>query len=297
MLSYPTRILNRLWTTPPRDAVRLIGKRLSKRRNTGYDPEEVMNHRKFMRTQMLYDFLSRYETIIRRSHADWQPLEFNGKRILEMGCGPVMGWGPLTVFLGCVSHTGVEPKFNASILQHPEFEKRYLLPLYRDLRAVYGPRMEFAEFKVAVRERITIVPLTYLEAGLSGPFDVMLSNSVLEHIFPLKDSIVQMKRHAAPGCRFLHLVDFGNHRQSYHPLAGIYEREPEEYFQKFGRLINLHRSPDVLGFFNEAGWRCRREPYYFAREYFNDEIIPYWRDRYDDDSLFMHVAIFFGDAP
>ncbi|MBF0178030.1 MAG: methyltransferase domain-containing protein [Magnetococcales bacterium] len=259
-----------------------------------YDLDAVFTSPKYSRTQRPFDFLNRYQMIIRRVHPDWDPLDFSGKRVLELGCGPNLGWGPLAVFLGCSAYVSTEPMFHAGVWDHPLFERPYLLGCFRDFTGLFGPRMAFAEFCRQVRERITVTTDTRLQEKLGGRFDIMLSNSVLEHITPLQESVVALRDWTAPGGRFLHCVDFGSHRPLPHPLQGLFTMEPERYFQKHGRHVNLFRASDILEFFRQAGFDCQLTPYYSAREYYPDTIHPYWRDRYDPEILFLKVGIFHG---
>ncbi|MEO5369283.1 MAG: class I SAM-dependent methyltransferase [Magnetococcus sp. DMHC-1] len=295
--SLPARVVRSLWERPPRDVVRALQRRLLPGGTSRYDLDAIFASPKYSRTQRAFDFLNRYEMIIRRVHPDWAPLDFAGKRVLELGCGPNLGWGPLAVFLGCSAYVSTEPMFDPAVWDHPQFKNPYLLGCYRDFTGLFGPRLEFDAFCRMVRERITVVPDTHLQKSLGGDFDIMLSNSVLEHISPLPESIAALRSLAAPGGRFLHCVDFGSHRPLSHPLQEIYTMEPEAYFRKQGRHVNLFRATDILEFFQKNGFSCQMTPYYSAREYYPDTLHPYWKDRYDPEILFLKVGIFHGSTP
>ncbi|MBF0124980.1 MAG: methyltransferase domain-containing protein [Magnetococcales bacterium] len=287
--------LKRLWNTPPRQVFGALRRRLS-RHNTRviYDLEEIFSAPKHTRSQRPYDFLHRYQAIIHRHHPEWIEIDFAGKRVLESGCGPMLGWGPLAVYLGCDHFTGVEPMFNSAVFDHPQWSGRYLLNFYRDAAALFGYRMDFDRFLQQVRERVTVLPTTHLSASWSEPFDIWLSNSVLEHVEPLAETLLQLGTLAAPGCRFLHAVDFGNHRATKHPFDDLYTMPPATYRQRFGTQINLYRCNDVQRFLQDAGFQTQLTPYYDAREFFTASISPWWRQRYDEAALFLKVGLFHG---
>ncbi|MBF0159426.1 MAG: methyltransferase domain-containing protein [Magnetococcales bacterium] len=288
------QLLRRLWNTPPRQVANALMRRLSRHDSQIYTLEDIFTSPKHTRSQRPYDFLHRYQAIIRRHHPEWVDLDFAGKRVLESGCGPLLGWGPLAVYLGCSHFVGVEPMFNPAVFDHPQWSGRYLLNLYRDAVALFGQRMGLEQFLQQVRERITILPTTHLASSWSEPFDIWLSNSVLEHVTPLAETLLQLGALAAPGCRFLHAVDFGNHRATNHPFDDLYTISPDIYRQRFGSQINLHRCSDLRQFFQDAGFQTQLTPYYHARECYTATMLPWWRDRYDEETLFLKVGLFHG---
>lgn len=294
-MSTVTRKIKKLYELPPKSVVaqlRTRAKRAFGNKQAGrqYDIDEVIASPKHMRQQRLYDFLSRYERILDRN-TDWVSLSFEGKNVLELGCGPLMGWAPLAIFSGCERYTCIEPQFNYRIFRSDEIKNRYLLPLHKDLSAVYGRNMTFQEFTEEISERVEILASEVLEAELQGPYNVLLSNSCLEHIHGLKESLRKLRAVSSEDCRFLHLVDFGNHRSTASPFKDMYSMEPEAYFQKFGRHINLLRLPDVARCLRESQFDHVTVPYYSFDEFYDDEICDYWK-RYDMEELFIKTVIF-----
>ena len=288
------RVLRRLYELSPKEVIQKTRARLGL-----VDPEELLlrqllDSNKAMRTQWLYDFLSRYEAILAQA-VGWQPLDFEGRAILELGAGPLLGWGPLAIYRGATQYCGVDPTIMPSILWHPELEQRYLHPLYKDLRAVYGERMSFAEFTKRLDERVLICPTTLLDANISGAYDVVLSNSCLEHVSPLIETVVRLKRLSSNEIRFLHLVDFGNHRTPQQPFAGIYEASPEQYIARHGNGINLLRPSDLFEAFRQAGFTPTLVPYYSADVELPATLDPHWR-QFDRDELCIKAAILAGST-
>ncbi len=286
------RLASRLYNLPPREVVHQIRRRIPLLRNTEENIDRLLNGGK-MRPGRPYDFLSRYQTIIGQRHA-WPPIDFADASVIELGCGPLLGWGPMAVFLGCKRFVAVEPGYNPAIPRDSRVATRYFRPMFKDLCALYGTRMSFEAFLTALERHIEPVGAEFLTAEISGSFDLSLSNSCLEHIFPLATSLLRLGELSTATARFLHLVDFGNHRDKAHPFAGLYDGEPEAYLARHGKAINLHRPPDMLAMFHAAGMPATLVPYYFARETHDGTLAPYWRRRYDDEALFLKAGLFVG---
>ena len=255
--------------------------------------EDILGDSKHLRPQRLYDFLTRYEAIVRQRHP-WESLNFEDKRVIELAAGPVLGWAPLAVFLECRSYTCVEPYFNPDVFESKALIDGYFLTIYKDLCAVYGHRVDFATSLQRLRSRTEVLRSEGLYADLEGPYDIALSNSCLEHILALDETIRCLKSVSAPDCRFLHLVDFGNHRGIRNPFDGLYSVEPQIYFGVHKKSINLLRAPDVIEIFRECGFDAELVSYYFFREFYTEDIIPYWSERYSEDDLFLKACIIAG---
>jgi SAM-dependent methyltransferase len=285
--------LRRIYELPPKEVVRKTLLRLRGKEKGIADLGDILASPKHLRPQRPYDMLSRYEAIISRHHS-WPPLEFEGRSVIEIGAGPVLGFAPLAVFLGCARYVCVEPEFNPAIFDSQAITERFFLPLHKDLSGLFGERLSFDEYLSWLRERIRVERADLLGAPLEGPFDIALSNSCLEHIFPLEDSIQRLASVLSPEARFIHLVDFGSHRASRSPFSGMYSREPEAYLAEYGKKVNLLRGPDVLQIFRDASLDAALVPYYRYDEFFEEDIAPYWSERYSKDELFLKAAIIAG---
>jgi SAM-dependent methyltransferase len=282
-----------LYDKSPRQLIRAVARRLGA--NDGaFEIDDIVSSQKHMRSQRLYDFLSRYEAIADRALGEWQPLEFADNRVLEIGCGPLLGWAPLAIFMGCRGYVCVEPMFNPAVLDSQKVREHYLPSLHKDFTAIYGPRMDFDDFLARFLNDVTVERCGLAEARIDQPVDVVLSNSVLEHIHPLKDAVAALQRVSAPGSRFLHLVDFGNHRATRNPFDGMYGVEPAVYRAKVDSSINLLRGSDVVRLFRDAGFAVDLVPYYRAPEFHDGDIGDYWRERQADEDLFLKAALLVG---
>ena len=290
------RLLLRLYELPPKDVLLKVRKRFRPSKGEGPDIEEILSNPTKIRPQRLYDFLSRYQAIIRRQHS-WNDLTFEGKNVLEIGCGPLLGWGPMAVFLDCENFTCVDPHINKDIIRTSTIIERYFLPIYKDLSALYGPRKDFDRFVTDLFNKTTVFKQKFTELQLQRVFNITLSNSCLEHIFPLDVTIRKLREISTADCRFLHLVDFGNHRSTHNPFESIYEIESDAYFSLYGKNINLLRCSDVLRLFQDNGFDAAAVPYYFFEDFFEGRICPYWSEHYHRSELFLKTAIIAGPFP
>lgn len=289
------KILRRLYRLPPEQWVQVISHRLNPSRDIAPNLKEILSNPPKMRPQRLYDFLSRYQAIIRR-HYSWDDLIFEGKNVLEIGCGPLIGWAPLAIFLGCKSFTCVEPYINKELLTLPPIVEKYFLMIYKDLSALYGSRKNFDEYFADIVDKTIVIKQEFheIQSFKCCHYDILLSNSCLEHILHPNATIRKLKEISTTDCRFIHLIDFGNHRATRNPFEGLYEIKPEAYFAKYGRNINLLRSTDFLQLFRDNGFEAKLIPYYYQEEFFEDRICQYWTERYVLSDLFLKTALIVG---
>lgn len=291
------RIARSLWDLPPRDVVRRIQRRWDGVPNDFFDIEDVLRDPKLMRPTRLFDYLNRFEHMLRKFDPDWQPLSFNGKRVLEIGSGPTMGWAPLAVFLGCESYVCCEPYFQEQIRTDERFEHAYLRKVFLDLSALYGNLCGYGQFITRLHNRVAVERRPYLDMKSHGPYDLFLSNSVLEHVFPLQDTVVRMRREAAPDCRYIHSVDFTSHTTADWPFAGIYDRSLREAREASRGSLNLLRPTDIHKIFLEAGFADRWTPVVCNDQ--NDVaagIHDDWASAYAQEVLNVMTGLFSGEA-
>jgi SAM-dependent methyltransferase len=283
-------ILKRFLELPPKESARKIRRRVLGRQGE-FDAQQILQTPRLMRSQRFYDFLSRYETILQRS-VGWKNLDFEGRDVLEIGCGQMLGFGPIAIFRGANSYSGIEPLYDERVLREPGIVNTYYLSVYKDLSAIYGKRFEFNEFMERLRNRTSVNAEYLVESSFAGPYDIVISNSCLEHIFEFNDSIAALYKRSAPDGRFLHLVDFASHQPAKNPFDGLYSVDRETFWARHGRKINLHRLPEIMEGFEKAGFRAGFVPYAHYGDTYKGPVHEYWRNRYpDDDILFMKTAI------
>ena len=280
----------------PLETWRLARRRLPVLRNgPAWTAAELLSSTKHGRGIRFAELLLRQEAVVRR-HMAWEPLDFAGKRVVEIGCGALAGFGPLAIFCGAVRFESAEPEWDESLFHSDAVSDRYLRVFHADLTALYGPRMDFAEFCRKLRERLTVHRCGFEAAPIDGPADIVLSQSCLEHVFPLEATVEKLASIQTLQTRFLHLVDFGNHYPTGNPFDGLYEQPPADYIARRGRAINLLRAPDVLALFTRRGIAARSVASRTLRESYAGAIHAWWRERYDEAALFTQLALVVGPA-
>ena len=288
--------LSYLLSLTPRETWRLVRLRLpGLRGGPAWTATELMSSSKQARGIRFAELLARQEAIAAH-HQAWAPLDFEGKRVIEIGCGPLAGFGPLAIFRGAASFESAEPEWDPSLLGDPDVVDAYLRIFHADLVALYGPRMDFAAFRDALDTRLSIYRCGFEDAPIDGTVDVVLSQSVLEHVFPLDDTIAKLAAIQSPQTRFLHLVDFGNHYPTASPFDGLYGQPPETYIRQRGKAINLLRAPDITEAFAAYDIAATLIPTRKLADHATDRIGEWWRARYDDDALFTQLALFVSPA-
>lgn len=280
-----------LLTLTPLEMWRILRHRVpGLRGGPAWTVSELMASAKHSRGIRFAELLLRQEAILNRAFG-WQPLDFDGKRVVEVGCGPLAGFGPLAIFRGAVSFQSAEPEWDLGAFDDDEVSDKYLRTFHADLVALYGPRMNFDEFRIALQQRLTIHRCGFERAAIAGPVDIVLSQSVLEHVFPLQDTVRKLKAIQSPATRFLHLVDFGNHYPTANPFEGMYEQEPAAYIARRGKAINMLRMPDIAALFEAENIVAETIATRLRAEGYAGSIAPWWRRTYDDDALFTQLAL------
>lgn len=280
-----------LLSLTPRETWRLVRRRLPLlRQGPAWTAPELLSSAKHGRGIRFAELLLRQEAIVRR-HMAWTPLDFVGASVVEVGCGPLAGFGPLAIFGGAASFESAEPEWDADLFFSEAIADGYLRIFHADLVGLYGERMNYAAFRCALAERMTIHRRGFEAAPIGAPADIVLSQSCLEHVFPLEATVGKLAAIQTERTRFLHLVDFGNHYPTANPMQGLYEQPPSDYIARRGKAINLLRSSDVAALFAEHRIEARVIPSRKVRDSYTGSIHPWWRERYDDDALFTQLVL------
>jgi len=283
-----------LLSLTPVETWRLLRRRLPLlRHGPAWTALELLASPKHARGIRFAELLLRQEAIVRQ-HMAWTPLNFEGRRVVEIGCGPLAGFGPLAIFCGATSFESADPEWDERLFFSEPISERYLHLFHADLIGLYGPHMDFAAFRDALAQRMTIFRSGFETAPVDAPVDIVLSQSCLEHVFPLETTITRLAGIQTSRTRFLHLVDFGNHYPTEHPLVGLYEQPREDYIAQRGKAINLLRSSDVARLFAGSGIAGRMIQARKVADTYQGRIHPWWRERYDDEALFTQLALIAG---
>ena len=186
----------------------------------------------------LIDRLHRYERAL------GEGIDFAGKAVLEIGAGPMLGWALVGLARGAAKYHVVEPVFN------PEVVDRYATYFRKHrqwIRRIEGEVQSVDELLAS--GAIQVVRESAARTGLpDGSVDLVLSNSVLEHVDDLDALTDELDRVCAPGALQYHIVDFGDHQGGADSFEQIYTRDPDAMkalFRKRGMPINLLRLPEL----------------------------------------------------
>jgi SAM-dependent methyltransferase len=282
-----------LYTFPPKTIARKIIQKLQGEPQDRFNIMDIIEDQpspsKFLRAQRMINFLWRYEKIIQRHQPSWS-IDFSQKKVLEIGGGPVLGFAPIAVFFGCAKHVYVEPFYNGEILKHSKVQQ-YFRFVHADLTALFGEKMTLDVYLQALRERVVIYKKPLEEFNDEDDFSVVLSNAVFEHVRDVPRALQRLRKQVRDDCTYLHLVNFGNHRDADSPFGGMYTRTREEYWEKYGATINLMRGKDMLSCFKDVGFETTMVPY-VAVPQLQEEPSAWWRDRYTQNELLLRVALF-----
>jgi hypothetical protein len=284
--------LSHLLTLTPRETWRLVRRRLpGLRSGPAWTAAELMASAKHSRGIRFAELLLRQEAVVRRHRPSWAPLDFAGKRVVEVGCGPLAGFGPLAIFCGAARFESADPEWDPALFFSGQVLDKYLRVLHADLLALYGPKLTFTAFEDALHHRLKIATDIFDSAPIEGPVDIVLSQSVLEHVFPISAVLAKLAAIQRPATRFLHLVDFGNHYPTESPFEGLYELPADAYIAKRGKAINCLRINDMVRAFAEHGIAAETLPARQVRDSYRGQIHSWWRQRYDDTALFTQLAL------
>lgn len=286
-------LIKKFWELPPKEVFHKIRKKVA--RQSGFDVEGILASPKLMRAQRFQDFLSRYEAILSRTRG-WTPVDFKDKTVIELGCGPMMGFGPIAIFRGAKSYIGIEPGTGTQALGSEKLLATYFKGVYRDLKGIYGTERSFAEFTRDLQEKISVISKPLVEVEMDHSADFLISNSCLEHIIPFEDSILALRRLCKPDFRMINLVDFGSHRAGRSPFDNMYVGTREAYLTKFGQHVNLLRGPDMLKAFRDAGFDVDLVPYTEMRDSYEGPVHDSWTSHYSEEELFLKTGILFAPA-
>jgi hypothetical protein len=277
---------------PPRLVLAKIAKRLPWTDKRSVRVAEIVHSPKDLQPDRLIGFFQTQEAFL-QSHGDWAPLDFAGRTVLEIGPGPLAGWGPMAVFRGAERVYGVDPDWVEGAFADPAVEAAYLKPHFEALVRAYGALMDYPTFRSRVRERLVVDRVGLADAAPGFRADIAISNSCLEHISGLQDALSALRGLCGPEARFMHLVNFGNHRNRAAPFETIYEMTPEDYRLRYGGHINLLRAPDVGRAFAGAGIDAHMvvvdRPVELAEAV---AMHGYWRERYTLDEVSIRTALF-----
>jgi SAM-dependent methyltransferase len=108
--------------------------------------------------------------------------------------------------------------------------------------------------------------------------DLVLSNSVFEHLYDLNLAFYHLSRITKPGGLGIHMVDFRDHRDFSRPLEYLLSSEREfarEFEESLGQYGNRYRPHEMQEFLERAGFEVKefRDPDIFTAEEYLTEFL------------------------
>lgn len=244
-----------------------------------------------MDARRVVDRFLRYERVLQKKIA-WTPLDFDGKRLLEIGSGPLLGLGPIAVYLGAIEYVSVEPNYQPAVLESDVVWTRFFLPLHQQLDALFDLGIDFNEFVNRIRSRIRVEPAP-IEACIDvvNTADIVFSNGVLNHVAGLERAVGRIRQISHPSTRQFHVVNFTDHMSPPdNPFREIYRLDPKDYFAQ-DSLLNLKRPSEIAALFDRAGLPVTMVPYYVDQDIETRTLAPYWK-RFSASDLAVQIAFF-----
>lgn len=188
-----------------------------------------------------------------------RPLDFTGKRVLEIGAGPVLGLIPFVLLEGASEGGIIEPDY-IDISNERGFHEEYLYPLYHLYRQVLGKTdaPNFPAFIEATKRiRVERRTLEHLDVK-DAPFDIIVSKSCLEHIADLPSAVRVSRSISSPGSLHIHYVDFSMHytrdQLPGNLLGKTYQQaraDNPEFLANPGGIVNLLRPSEMIAAFRQ----------------------------------------------
>lgn len=174
-------------------------------------------------------------------------MSFDGRRILELGPGPDLGTGALTLARGARSYLAVDLFPLASDASSA---------FYRELGSALGVRIDTSSLEY----RLTTFPAM---PDVDGEFDLIVSNATLEHFDDVPATFRRLGELAAPGCLMCHHVDAKTH------MRWLKDRDPLNLLRysastydrmSFPGIPNRLRAQDYVDAAAAAGFSARIAP-------------------------------------
>ncbi len=279
---------------PPRLVYAKIAKRLPWSDRRAVRVAEIVHSPKDLQPDRLFGFFRTQEALL-QERIGWQPIDFADCKVIEIGPGPLAGCGPMAIFRGAAQVYGVDPDWIEGAIDDPAVAEAYLRPHHAALVEAFGPLMDYDTFRTRLADGLKVEAVGLEQAAPGFTADIVMSNSCLEHIEGLDASLQALAKLSVPNTRFLHLVNFGNHRNRTSPFETIYEMPPADYRIKVGGHINLRRATDVFESF--AGAEIDAKMIVVDQSADKVEIVrmhTYWREHYEMDDLSIRTALFVG---
>jgi len=246
--------------------------------NYAYRLDDVTGSLKHTNPTRLIDRLLRHQMCL------GEEIPFAGKTILEIGAGPLLGWSLAGVSLGAKKYYILDPAMDIATVSSMG---EYFVQHRRYVQATFG-QIDSLQNLISDR-KIEIVNGRAEDTGLQdSSIDIVVSNSVLEHIQPFGQFVSEMRRVIRNDGLQYHFVDLKDHAGGNDPFLHMYPyslNHLKGMFRRRGQLVNYLRPSDIEKAF--------RHHFDYRQEVFLQEVShgsiklanDYWKDRYSDEEL------------
>lgn len=291
------RLIKQLWTSAPADICDRVKQRAGRLINRSswdweYTLSWVLKSSKDMDPKAHLERWERYWRVLGANGCEGLRAKFNfqDQSVMELGCGPLLGFGPIALFNGAREFHYHEPGLIRDVVESNQIKMTYFVPMHEELTANYGDRMSFdCWYERVVRHS---VPVNFNQAA---SFDLVLSNSVLAHIqrSEIRQLLQQLWEISAPGSWFLHGIDFGAHG-----LPGGLQRLYETVDRRTPAhgLINLLRLSEMERELELASFEIVKSAAYKRDKIDGCNLHESWNS-YSSGDLGTRVAIIIGKRP
>lgn len=260
----------------------LLRSRFENHKHYDYSFDNVSKSSKHTNPASLIDRLLRYEACL------GEKIPFQGRTVLGIGAGPLLGWAFVALALGAKRYYVLEPGLDSELpLKFGNYFEQHRRFVNRTLGTVDELENLIAE------QRIQIIAGEAHNTGLpEGSVDLILSNSVLEHINNLPEVAQEFYRISSEQGVQYHFVDLKDHGGGKDPFAQLYPFDLDHLRQLFARRgmkINGLRPSDMRNVFSSL-FDVNQSVFFEDSSHPSiRNAHPYWKDRYDEEDLGIEV--------
>lgn len=206
-------------------------------------------------------------------------LDYNNKKILEIGGGNFWGLMPFFAKHNAYSHTNIDIIIDDKIINSAFVWKKFNNKISSYVSKDNIKKLKYYNIKTKIED------LEHKEL-----FDSVVSISCLEHVYDIESFFLNIKKHTKPNSTHLHLVNFTNHLNKNDPFKYMYTEDKNSFLKKYNTNINLLRLNDYKEILNK---------YNFIYKIITIEkqsieklnINSYWIEKYSLDELSVKSAL------
>lgn len=201
-----------------------------------------------------------------------EPDFFVGKNVLEVGPGPDLMLGLLTLEYGVASYQAID---YFPVLSAPQWFYQKMSETLSNPAAIKAAS-ELSHHDSGAKE-VNVTNLSYKILGIEKlgethkEYDLIFSKDVLEHVDDLNTAFEKMSQSLAPAGRMIHKIDFQTHTSFIQEADKLNFLRYSEYiykkFVKFRGGPNRLRLPELLDIAKSKGFRIEKI-------YINKEMTP-----------------------